>query len=289
MRRRTWLWILGALVLAAAMHYAARFPWDDTWSTLEDADWMLLAAAGGFNLLSLVSKAWAWQLLLRPRTPVRFRTAQAATFAGAAVNSIGVAMSGEAARVHLLGAWDGVSPGEAIRSIAASRLVEAAALGLFLLALLAGMNTEHVWRLLGGGVVLLVGALGLLRWVPWLRPSRGLATPVALDAASWGFQWATYHFAIVSTGATVTPTLSALALLLSNLGGALRLTPANIGVVQGAVVLGLRPAGVPASHAMAAGLALQAIQVLPVLAIGLAVLGRHGVREAVRRRAVEVA
>jgi uncharacterized membrane protein YbhN (UPF0104 family) len=280
---------LGAVVLAAALRYAAHFPWSDTWSTLVDADWALLAAAGGLNLLSLALKAWAWQLLLRAEAPVRFRTAQAATFAGAAVNAIGVAMSGEAARVHLLGSWDRVTPGVAVRSIAASRLVEAVALGLFLLAIVGGLSTEHVGRVFGGAVVLLVGAMALLRWVPWFRPNRSVVIPVALDFASWGLQWATYHLSIVATGAAATPMLSVLALVLVNVGGALRLTPGNVGVVQGAVVIALRPAAVPAAQAVAAGLALQAVQVLPVLAIGLALLGRHGVREAVRRRAVEAA
>ena len=75
--------------------------------------------------------------------------------------------------------------------------------------------------------------------------------------------------------------------LLANVGGTLRLTPGNVGVIQGAVVLGLAPAHVPAAQAVAAGLALQAVQVLPVLAVGIALLGRHGVREVFCRRATE--
>jgi uncharacterized membrane protein YbhN (UPF0104 family) len=303
-KRRWWLWVLWALLLAAAIRYAARFPWLDTGTTLADADWSLLAAAGGLNLLSLALKAWAWQLLLRPLAPVRFRTAQAATFGGAAVNSVAVAMSGEATRVHLLGMWDGVPAGLAARSIAASRLVEAAALGLFLLGVAASVTSGHGWRLLAGAVVLLGGALALLRWVPWLRPRRGggdtggdaagwtigqLGAPVALCVLSWGLQWATYHWCIAATGVAVTPGLSALALVLANVGGALRLTPGNVGVVQGAVVLGLAPAHVPAAEAVAAGLALQAVQVIPVLVVGVGLLGRHGLRELFRRRAAETA
>jgi uncharacterized membrane protein YbhN (UPF0104 family) len=296
-RRRWWIWLLGLVVLVAGLRYAARFPWLDTWGTLADADWGLLAAAGGLNLLSLALKAWAWQLLLRPLAPVRFRTAQAATFAGAAVNTVGVAMSGEAARVSLLGTWNGVAAGPATRSVAASRIVEAAALGIFLLAVLGGLTTEHWWRLLGAGIVLVGGAVALLRWVPWLRPSEGekrwtsaqLAAPVALGIASWGLQWGAYHWSIVATDVAVTPTLSVLALVLANVGGALRLTPGNVGVVQGAVVLALHPLGVPAARGVAAGLALQAVQVLPVLAIGIALLGRHGWRELLRRREVEAA
>jgi uncharacterized membrane protein YbhN (UPF0104 family) len=298
---RWWLWALWAVVLAAGLRYAVRFPWVDTWSTLGDADWALLAVAGGLNLLSLAFKAWAWQLLLRPLAPVRARTAQAATFAGAAVNSIGIAMSGEAARVHLLGRWDGVSAGTAARSIAASRLVEAAALGVFLLAVASAVTTGHGWRLIAGAVVLLAGTLALLRWTPWLRPRAGdeagavgwttaqLAAPLALDVGSWGLQWATYHWSIAATNVAVTPALSALALVLANVGGIFRLTPGNVGVVQGAVVLGLAPAHVPAAQAVAAGLALQAVQVLPVLVIGLALLGRHGLREVLRRRPAEAA
>jgi uncharacterized membrane protein YbhN (UPF0104 family) len=289
------------VVLAfAALHYAARFPWLVTWNTLADANWGLLAAAGAINLLSLAAKAWAWQLLVRPFGPLTFRTAQAATFSGAAINAIGVAMSGEAGRIHLASSRDGVGAGLATRSVVASRIVEAAALGIFLLGVVAGVASEHGWRLLGGGVLLIGGALALLHWIPWLRPGRGegaavgwttaqLAAPLALNVGSWGLQWATYHWSIVATGANVSPALSVLALVLSNVGGILRLTPGNVGVVQGAVVLGLRPAGIEASRAVAAGVALQAVQVLPVLLIGVALLGRHGMRELARRRAVEPA
>ncbi len=107
-----------------------------------------------------------------------------------------------------------------------------------------------------------------------------LAAPLAFAVLSWTLQWATYHWSIAATHAAVTPYASALALLLSNLGGIFRLTPGNVGIVQGAVVLGLRPAGVPVAQAVAAGLALQAVQVLPVLLIGIVILGRHGLRRA---------
>jgi uncharacterized membrane protein YbhN (UPF0104 family) len=299
-KRPRWLWIVVLILILAALHYAARFPWLDTWNTLARADWALLAAAGAINLLSLAAKAWAWQLLVRPFAPFSFRTAQSATFAGAAINAIGVAMSGEAGRIHLASSRDGIALGLATRSVVASRIVEAAALGLFLIGVVAAVTSEHGWRLFGGGIVLIGGALAVLRWIPWLRPGRGegaapgwstaqLAAPLAINVASWGLQWATYHCSIVATGARVSPGLSVLALVLSNVGGLLRLTPGNVGVVQGAVVLGLRPAGIEASRAVAAGVALQAVQVLPVLLVGVGLLGRHGMRELARRRTVEPA
>lgn len=300
MKRRHWAWIVGLILIVATLHYAARFPWLDTWAALAGADWSLLAAAGAINLLSLAAKGWAWQLLVQPFGALTFRTAQSATFAGAAINAIGVAMSGEAGRIHLASSRDGIPVGLATRSVVASRVVEAAALGIFLLGVVAAVSSEHGWRLLGGGILLIGGALALLRWMPWLRPGRGdgaapgwttmqLAGPLAINVASWGLQWATYHCAIVATGARIPPALSVLALVLSNVGGILRLTPGNVGVVQGAVVLGLRPAGIEASRAIAAGVALQAVQVLPVLLVGVGLLGRHGIRELARRRAVEPA
>jgi hypothetical protein len=299
--------VIGILVLAAGLRYAVRFPWMDTWTTLASADWGLLAAAAAANLFSLACKAWAWQLLLRPVAPVRARTAQAATFAGAAVGSIGVAMSGEATRLHLVSQWDGLGASMAARSIAASRVVEAAALGVFIVGLVggvagaAGTGGADLWRLAAGAAAVVVAALAVLRWLPWLRPlgsgadpaagwtARQLVAPLALGVASWGFQWATYHWSIAATHAAVTPSASALALLLSNLGGIFRLTPGNVGIVQGAVVLGLAPAGVPASRAVAAGLALQAVQVLPVLLIGVGILGRRRVRRTLPSRSAEVA
>lgn len=291
-----WRWALGIVVLVAGVHYAARFPWTDTWSTLAAADWGLLAAAGGANMLSLACKAAGWYLLLRRVAPATMRTAQAATFAGAAVGSVGIAMSGEATRLRLVTVWDGVGGGVAARSIAASRVVEAAGLAVFLTALAARVATSegviHGWRLLAGAAALAATAAALLRWARWLHPRAmgiepaeewtvaRLAAPLAFAALSWTLQWATYHWSIAATHAAVTPYASALALLLSNLGGIFRLTPGNVGIVQGAVVLGLSPAGVPVAQAVAAGLALQAVQVLPVLLIGIVILGRHGLRRA---------
>jgi uncharacterized membrane protein YbhN (UPF0104 family) len=102
--------------------------------------------------------------------------------------------------------------------------------------------------------------------------------------SGWALQWATYHWSIAAMHVAVKPSASMLALVLANVGGALRLTPGNVGVVQGAVLVALRPNGVRASTAIAAGLALQAVQVIPVAAIGSVILGRRGLR-LVRRRA----
>jgi uncharacterized membrane protein YbhN (UPF0104 family) len=286
---RRWRWALGSLVLAAGLRYVIRFPWLDTWSTLASADRGMLVAAATVNLLSLACKACGWHLLLRPLVKVRGRTTQAATFVGAAVGSISIGVTGEASRLHLLGLWDGVPAGTATRTIAASRLAEAAALGVFLMvfvliALAAGRGGELEWRVVTGAAALAIVGLVLIRQLRWVRASPLLA-PVMFATAAWGLQWATYYWSIAATHAAVTPASALLALLLSNFGGIFRLTPGNLGIVQGAVVLGLSPAGVPAAQAVAAGLVLQAVQVLPVLVIGVAILGPYGLMGMLFRRA----
>jgi len=300
-KRRWWLWPFVALVLVLGVRFALHFPWRSSWETLLDADLVALSLAAILNLLSLALKAVGWQLLLRRLWPIRFRTAQAASFAGAAVNCVSIALSGEAARMQLASTWDGVPLTLGARSILASRVAEAAALGVFLTGAGFFLAPTHRWRVLGIGIILLAGAALLFRRAPFLRRSReeisggngwrpaDLALPVVVGVLSWLLQWATYHWVIVASHVAVAPVLSLLALILSNVGGILRLTPGNVGVVQGAVVLALKPAGIPSAPALAAGLALQAVQVFPVLALGLALLGRHGVRELLRRRAAEPA
>jgi uncharacterized membrane protein YbhN (UPF0104 family) len=290
--RRRWRLLAGILVLVVGARYLLRFPWSVTWTALASADRRLLAAAAAANLLSLACKARAWQLLLRPLAPVRARAAQAATFVGAAVGSVAVAMSGEAARVQFL-TLDGVPAGAAARAIAASRVVEAGALGLFV-ACFAGVVTApdavgvlHGWRLGLAAAGLVLAAVAVLRRLPWLRSRfnstsasgyelRKLAAPLALATLAWALQWATYHWSIAAAHAHAPPAASALALVVSNLGGLFRLTPGNVGVVQGAVVLGLAPAGVPVTRALAGGLALQAVEVVPVILIGAVILACRG-------------
>jgi uncharacterized membrane protein YbhN (UPF0104 family) len=107
--RRAWITLaVGIIACGFAARFGMTFPWGQTMDALSDADWMLLAGAGLVNILSLMAKAGAWHLLLRRLTPIRAATAQVATFIGAAVNSISISVSGEAARAQAAGSRDGV-------------------------------------------------------------------------------------------------------------------------------------------------------------------------------------
>jgi uncharacterized membrane protein YbhN (UPF0104 family) len=284
--RRWWVWLLAIVVIGFGIRFLSRFPWQDSWETILGANWTMLGLAGSVSLLSLAAKGVAWHLLLLDMATVRFRSTQAATFAGAAVNTVSIAVSGEAARMHLVASYDGVPPIVAARSILASRLVEAAASGILLMALGLDRALWPGWHLGAAGAIIAIGTI-LVLWRSGL-PLPGLVLPTLVAGVAWLLQWAGYHYAIAATGIPLEPEHSLVAVILSNVGGLLRLTPGNVGVLQGAVVLALRPLHVPSSQAVAAGLALQAVQVFPVLAVGLLLLGRHGLRELVRGSATEL-
>jgi uncharacterized membrane protein YbhN (UPF0104 family) len=294
-------WITAVLVLIAspfAVRFASTFPWAQSFDTLADADWLLLTAACVGNLASLSAKAATWYLLLRPLAPSSFGAAQSATFVGAAVNSISVSVSGEAARAQLVASRTGISFGTAAGSLVLTRLVEAMGLVLFLGLALLVMPPWPTARAAGaallGAAAVLVLVFHLVPWSRWhgtfismVAPgSRGSLTgATALAVANWIAQWFAYHCCLEATHVDATPAVSLSTLVMANIAGIFRLTPGNVGVLQGSLILGMRAFAIPAANALAAGLALQAVQVIPVLVIGVGIVGMQGFRQLAARRA----
>ncbi|MFI5209027.1 MAG: lysylphosphatidylglycerol synthase domain-containing protein, partial [Gemmatimonadales bacterium] len=201
------------------------------------------------------------------------------------------------ARVQFLVTHDRVPVGDAIVSLVWSRVAEALALVLLILVAPLFLHVPAPVRqaqLAGLALVALVG-LALLegRWTivaGWLpvpiraklsalvavASPRRLWLPVLLSLGNWVAQWLTFHWAIEAVHVPVSYAASFTALVVSNIGGIMRVTPANVGVVQAAMVVALLPFGIAPEHAVAAGLALQALQVLPVLVMGAAIGGWRG-------------
>jgi uncharacterized membrane protein YbhN (UPF0104 family) len=301
--RRAVAAIVAAVVLAFGVHFGLTFPWRRTLDLLAASDWRLLTAAVLINILSLTAKASAWYLLLRRAAPLTMGTAQAATFVGAAVNSVSLSISGDMVRAQLTGRRDNIPFGAAAASLVMSRVVEA--LGLIFMLALAVM-VFHPWpgaRAIGAGVS--AGVAVFTAWISW-SPSRfrmpasrrwhqsfadfvslirrATAPAVALATLSWLGQWLTYQWSIAATHVSISLAASLAALAAANLAGLLRLTPGNIGIMQGSLIVALGGFGVGAADGLAAGLALQAVQVLPILAISSAIAGRSGIRRLARRR-----
>ncbi len=292
---------LGALLAIFAM---ARFPWLETLAALLRANPAILCAALAVNLTSLVAKGWAWHLLLRRAAPHRWRVAQEANLVGAAVNNLSVSVVGEAARVEYVVAHGGVPLAATVASIVWARGVEALALALFMAAVPSLLELPPLLRQLqiGGGILiaLVLGLawsgrfFGLHRRLPE-RVRAALATwagagsagqllpPTLLGVFNWAAQWATYHLTLLAVHVPATLASSLTATIFTNLSGVLRLSPGNLGVTQAAMAISLLPFGVQPQQAVAAGFALQALQIIPVLALGLAIAGRRGLIAATAR------
>jgi uncharacterized membrane protein YbhN (UPF0104 family) len=300
-----WRWLIWVLALACAawaLRVLTRFPWSDAWATLVGVNLWLLCAALLVNLLSMVAKGWAWHLLLGRVAPNRWAVAQQANLLGVAVNIVGVGVSGEVARVAFLKRQDGVPVRVGALSVVWARLVEAVGLALsvavapWFLALPPAVRGLQLGAALGCATVVLVtryrGWGGMVRMVPkTIRPATaeflsmgsgrgagGLVAPLALALVNWAAQWTAFHLMFRASHLPVSAAASFTALLAVNLGGVVRFTPANVGVMQAAIAGGLLPFGVPVEQAVAAGLALQAIQVVPVLAFAVAFVGWAGLK-----------
>jgi len=300
MRTPSWrviTWAAVVIVIMLAWRAGLHFPWRDLANTLIHARPGPLALAALVSLLDLGAKGWAWHLLLQPVAPHRWTVAQEANLVGAAVNYVSVAVMGEAARIRLLVTRSSVPVPAAVSSVVWARAIEGIGLALFILAGGIVLTLPTFVRDVEIGAAVLLAALMALvwfrgwevlpSWVPGpLRRAgavfgqigswRRIPGPLALALFNWLAQWATYHLTLSATGIPTSMAASFTATLASNVGGALRLTPANVGITQASIALALLPFGVKAPEAIAASVILQALQVLPVLGLALGVVGWKG-------------
>jgi uncharacterized membrane protein YbhN (UPF0104 family) len=296
--RSLW-WTAGVGTAIAISVLFFRFPWRHTATILAEVNVGLLTAALLINLVSPFAKGWAWHLLLNPVAPNRWWVAQEANLIGTAVNSLAAGVAGEAVRISLLMQRDAVPFRPALLSVAWSRAVEGLGLALFLVLAPFALHLSRTLRGLqiGAGVAL-VAVLALSRLRGWEaliarlpEPLRGsaaelaamswggrLIAPTALGLLSWAVEWATYHLTLRAVHIPASYAASFTALIAVNLGGVVRVTPANVGVMQAAMVGALLPFRIAADQAMAGGVALQAIEVVPILALALAVAGWTGLK-----------
>jgi glycosyltransferase 2 family protein len=281
----------------AALHY----PWSEAGAALRQTTPAFLGLALVVNLVSLLARAWSWHLLLNPAARNRLRIAFEATVLGAAVGSLSVAVAGEGTRVRFLSRREAVPASLAVAALVWSRVTEAVALTLVLLIVPFFLQRTEPLRILQLGaalalVVILIYLVVRRRMrLPARLPAfvrRSLATmseipahsptvvaPLALSLVHWFTQWITYHLAFVSTGLVIPPSASFGALVLANVAWMFRLTPGNVGVMQGSIAIALLPFGVDVGKAVVAGLALQAIQVIPVILLAATLTGVRGLRQ----------
>jgi phosphatidylinositol alpha-mannosyltransferase len=95
---------------------------------------------------------------------------------------------------------------------------------------------------------------------------------------AWALQLATCYTLLAALNLTPNTRLAAASAVLVavNITAIIPLTPSNVGVFQAACIAVLAPFGVAASHGLAYGLVLQAVEVFSALAMGIPAVLREG-------------
>jgi uncharacterized membrane protein YbhN (UPF0104 family) len=291
------------------------------WTVVHDAftvvSWSWVCGAIGFNLLSVVTRAVAWDTAIKQSIPEphpRFTTVFSAFSVGLFANAVLPGRVGELARVAVLRRRLTGAPGTTVTlvgSVFAHRMFDlfpAAALVVWVLftAKIPGWALSSIAIALGlGAVMFLLGllfarrqhrdaleGLGTARTLI-VRGRQGLAimrAPLpALTAATFQFiGWTCQLFAVWATMRAfhIHQHLAAagLVLVLINVATIFPLWPGNVGLVQAAVALPLVNYGVAYARGFAFGLGLQAIEASVGVGVGLLFLAREGLSYAMLKQ-----
>lgn len=295
---------LTLLILALLVVFATKVNWHQIWASIRTASGTMLLAAALVNLLSIVVKAVRWWVFLRPIGATSLPLALRATFAGAGLNNVLVANGGEAARVVFVSRSAHITSAKVVATLALERLFElvgyvvllslaATFLDLpqsvdrvrpFAIVALVAMGALLVWLLRRPDVVEAVAGPKPATWQGRLKRygTRFIGTiatvssgprfiaALLLSVLAWGLQVATYQMTARAAHFPITTVATIAALLLVNLGFLFRLTPGNVGVFQTAYAAAAVAFGLDQNQAIAVAFLIQAQQILPVTALGVA-------------------
>jgi glycosyltransferase 2 family protein len=291
------------------------------WSTVGSAfslvRWEWVAAAIGLNLLSVISRAYAWDTAIKQsiaKPHPRFQLVFSAFSVGLFANAVLPGRVGELARVAVLRrrlAGRRGATATLVGSVFAHRMFDLVPATLLVVWVLATAKIPR-WALTSIAIVLLLGialfvttivlarrqhrdaleGLGPLRAL-LVRGREGLAVmrapAAAATAATFQFGgWACQLFAVWSAMRAfhIYESLSAagLVLVLINVATIFPLWPGNFGLVQIAIGLPLVNYGVEYARGVAFGVGLQAIEASVGVGVGLIFLAREGLSYAMLKQ-----
>jgi uncharacterized protein (TIRG00374 family) len=309
---------LTALIVVMLVLFARKVNWHATWEGIRSASLPLLVGAALLNIASIVVKAVRWWVFLRPVGARSFWLSLKATFAGAGLNNVLVANGGEAARVVFVARSAHVPSATVLATLALERLFElvgyvtllslaATFLDLphtlervkpFAIATLVGMIALLVWLLRRPNVVAELAGPPATSWHGHVRAYFGrlgrtigavsslprFTAALLLSVGAWALQVATYQMTARAAHFPMTTVATIAALLAVNLGFALRATPGNVGLFQAAYAATAVAFGLDRDQAIAVAFLIQAQQILPVTALGVALAPEFIFKKSRRRR-----
>lgn len=292
--------VAGAATLLIVL--AAKVDWHTAATTASRARPLPLVAATAVNFASLLVAGLRWKLFLAPLDRRAGRLALRGVVIGAAANNLLVASGGEAARALLVSRATGVRRTAVLATIALDRLFDPICFCVFSVA------TTYLVRLPPAfahvrviGILSLVAATLVFAYLArsggttdWTSPVIGfrgrarlfrqhvqqLASPerfirgMALSLGVWVMQAVVFALVASAVHVNVPVAGTIAALLLTNAGLIMRLTPGNVGYFQLAYAVATKPFGVSAEAAVTVSLLIQFLQIIPVTAAGIALAPR---------------
>lgn len=296
--------LVTAAILVMLVVFATKVNWHSTWAAIRQSSISLLIAAAMVNLLSLALKGVRWWIFLRPIGASSLWLALRATFAGAGLNNVLVANSGEAARVIFVSRASHITSAKVLATLALERLFELIgyvvmlALAVSLLPLPPALERTRPFAWLA--LVLIAAMLVYLVRRPegvehaatatevgWRAKTRqymrrfmhaiaGISTgprfgaALGLSVAIWALQVATYALTAAAAHFPLPLVGTVAAILAVNIGFAIRATPGNVGVFQMLYAATTTAFGYDENTALAVAFLIQTQQILPVTLLGIA-------------------
>ncbi len=310
--RQTRQWLPGVLVSILAILVLLRLArWEELLPALENLRWQVLLPAVGLFIVSMLGRALAWWILLQrkasyPRTVLILNE-------GYLLNNLFPFRLGELGRTVLMGEASGSGPFFVLPTIVLERsfdLLMAAGLLLVTLPLVFGADWAQpvaiatLIVILGGFVLLFVGAKTRNSWRPWVGrqlerwPVFSRTVLPWLDSlldgfavvanpgqfllafgcmfVSWILALGQYTLLLYNFAPQALIWWSAFILGVAAFGVALPSAPASLGVFEASVVGALALLGVSAAPALAYALVLHLTHFIITGIIGLFGLYREG-------------
>ena len=316
---------IGVMVAIAAIVGLLLWWRGPDWGAIPDAfqavEWHWVAVAVGLNLLSIVARSIAWQIVIdqamappRPRFPLVF----SAFCVGLLANAVLPGRIGELARVAVLTRRSPPQNGRwalLVGTVFAHRVFDIVPALLLIGYVLATADIPG-WALTSLIAVVSVGsALFLLAFFSARRHHRsvleeagslkrvvtmaryGLAVmheplpavgAIFFQCLGWLCQFFAVYTAMKGFDIHVPLPAAGLVLVLMNVATIFPLWPGNVGLTQAAIALPLVQYGVPYAKGFAFGIGLQAIEASVGIGVGLFFLGREGLSFAMLRKMPEV-
>ncbi len=303
--------IVVSLAFLALALRGVRF--EDLWGALRHASYVWLAPAILATVLTLLIKAWRWQLLFRPEYHPPFGSVFTALSAGYLASNVLPARLGEVVSVVLLVSDEPVSVARTLSTLIVTRLLDLLSLLVILVGLLPFVQLPlemtraaqalGILALLGAGSIVLLSfwreaLLRLARRVfHHVRPLDRPGVYASLGHLIDGFATLRRRLGLVLVGMTVLSWVTVIlvawscaqafhldvpltAVIFANIVVALGMlvpsSPGYIGVFHYLVTVALAPFGVPKELALGYAIVWHGVNYLTLSVSGMIALGVHG-------------